>query len=147
MTFSCFFQNPPCRAHFWRVQVPVYTQTCDLGEVFDFPGVPKSADTGRCQAFQIKEASISEAPPSEACPPYLPASTRGIEMASQILLLSFVFGINFSHHFWHAFFPTFYAFGCPFGSLLAPFGHFVRILASILAPFWLTFASKLHTFF
>ena len=41
----------------------------------------QSADTGWCQALQKKEACISEALPSEACPPYLPASTRGIEMA------------------------------------------------------------------
>ena len=94
-----------------------------------------------------KGSQHCEAPPSEACPPYLPASIWIIKMASKIIILRFIFGIKFWHHFWHAFFPTFYAFWCPFGSPLAPFGHFGCILGSILAPFWLTFASNLHTFF
>ena len=55
----------------------------------------QSADTGRCQAFQTNEASMPQAPPSEACPPYLPASTGGIEMALKIALFSSIFGVKF----------------------------------------------------
>ena len=70
----------------------------------------QSADTGRCQAFQINEASMPQAPPSEACPPYLPAATREIEMAAKIELLGVSFGIKFRHDFWHAFFRYFFDF-------------------------------------
>ena len=78
----------------------------------------------------------------------LPSLPPGVHLDNQTGTISrFIFGINFSYHFWHAFFPTFYASWCPFGSPLAPFGHFGCILGSILPPFWLTFASNLHTFF
>ena len=36
------FSEPPSRGHFWRVQAPVYTQKCDFGAIFDFPGVAKA---------------------------------------------------------------------------------------------------------
>ena len=105
------FSEPPSRSHFWRVQAPTYPQKCVFGPIFDFPGIRKSADTGRCQAFQIREASISEAPPSEACPPYLPASPRGIKMASKIaslrLFLASNFGIIFGMRFFFYFFLNF----------------------------------------
>ena len=76
----------------------------------------QSADTGWCQAFQIKEANISEAPPSEACPRYLPASTRGIETD------------QFEIHFRHQILASFLA-------------RFFYDSFAILVPLWLPFGS------
>ena len=70
----------------------------------------QSADTGRCQAFQTNEASMPQAPPSEACPPYLPASTREIELAAEIALLSFFSVSNFGMIFGMPFFRYFFDF-------------------------------------
>ena len=84
-------------------------------------GTKKSADTGRCQAFQIREASISEAPPSEACPPYLPAPPRGIKMASTSNFFSASnFGIIFGMPFFNLF-DLFIDLGSHFGFILASF--------------------------
>jgi len=40
--------KPPSRDHFSRVKMPNYTKKSDFGPIFDFPGVPKSADAGWC---------------------------------------------------------------------------------------------------
>ena len=39
--FSTFSKTPP-GGHFWRVQVPVYTQKCDFGAILGFRGGAKS---------------------------------------------------------------------------------------------------------
>ena len=38
----------PLFSPFWATKVPVYPQKCGFGAIFDFPGIQKSADTGRC---------------------------------------------------------------------------------------------------
>ena len=114
---------------------------------FGFQLGPKIRRHRPVSSVSDKRSQHCEAPPSEACPPYLPASTGGIEMAPKTGLFGFIFGIKFWHHFWHAFFLAFLAFWWPFGSPLAPFGHFGCILGSISAPFWLTFTSFWHHFF
>ena len=103
-----------------------------------------------------KRSQHCEAPPSEACPPYLPASTRGIKMASKIIILRFIFGIKFWHHFWHTFFSDILRLLVPLWLLLGildafwpPFWFpFVSLLLQICIPFSnLVFVSILHRFF
>ena len=67
---------------------------------------------------------MPQAPPSEACPPYLLAATREIEMAAEIELVGVSFGIKFRHDFWQALFRHFCWFLMDFGS------HVGCILAS-----------------
>ena len=105
----------------------------------------QSADTGRCQAFQIREARTL--PASEACPPYLPASTWIIKLAPfrdsfSASNFSIIFGMPFFRHFW------------PFGTPLAPFGtfwafsmHFGLHFGSLLAHFCFKFAYLFLTLF
>ena len=102
-------------------------------------GTKKSADTGRCQAFQIREASISEAPPSEACPPYLPASIWIIKLAPFRDSFS---ASNFGLIFGMPFVPHVRNFGVP----LAPLWLLWRSLDAFWAPFWVHFGSLLHHF-
>ena len=102
------------------VQAPVYPRKCVFGAIFDFQGVRKSADTGRCQALWIGEARILPAPEAKhASPP----SAGPRENQNPVQNRSF-FGIIFWHRFWYAFFRLFFEFGIDFGS------HFGFIFAS-----------------
>ena len=99
----------------------------------------QSADTGRCQAFQTKEASIakrrlrrlalltSRRPPGES--KWLQKShfSRPFSVSN----FGIIFGMPFFRHF------------TPFGAPLAPLWLLLGILDAFWPPFWLPFGSLL----
>ena len=94
-----------------------------------------------------KRSQHCEAPPSEACPPYLPASTRGIKMDH--------FEVHFRHQILASFLACLFSdilrllvpLWLPFGSFWAFWMHFAFHVGSLLRHFCFKFAYLFLTLF
>ena len=105
----------------WAKRTPKWTQRVPKGRQKCVRNPPTPAGVRR---FRLKKPD-SEAPPSEACPPYPPGAHLWYLCCS------------FRGHFWHQFLVSISA--CLFFNIFA-------ILDGFWLPFWLPFGIIFHTF-
>jgi hypothetical protein len=96
-----------------------------------------------------KRSQHCEAPPSEACPPYLPASPGKIKMAPKIPLFWSLFRDQISASFLHVIFHLFHDCGSPLGLHFGTFFDHFGIIYSCLnsASFFIDFGVILGIIF
>ena len=150
------FSEPPSRGHFWKVRAAVYSHKCDFGPIFDFPAVHKSADTGRCQAFQIREAStkaslggLPSLPPSVHLDNQTGSKNRTFLVHFRTFLVHFRYQIlaSFLACLFSGIFGILVALWLPLGPFWAFWMHFGLHFGSLLAHFYLILASFFPTSF